>query len=416
MSDAATTETSASSPHDNVDRREDQPIMQEATARVTASSTAWLVYQRSSVAVRIQSISKTYRGAASPAVNDVSLDIPDGQFVTLLGPSGCGKTTTLRIVAGLEKADRGKVFFGDKAIVDTSRQLSVSPDKRNVGMVFQAYAIWPHMTVAQNVAFPLKAHKHPRKDIKKRVSEVLELVGLGGLEDRPAPQLSGGQQQRVALARAIVTEPHILLLDEPFSNLDVKLREQMRLEMKLLQERVEVAVLFVTHDQTEALALSDRIAIMEAGVIQQQGSPAELYQQPSTKFTRDFIGSTLLFTGTVTESVASGRFTTSVSTAGNCHVPGRAYGDAHISAGEDVQIAVRPEDIDILPAEAAARPENALEGTLVTALFMGDRFDYQVDVAGQGRRVVPGHLSVPFERGMRVFLRINGEGHTIWPR
>jgi ABC-type Fe3+/spermidine/putrescine transport system ATPase subunit len=213
-----------------------------------------------------------------------------------------------------------------------------------------------------------------------------------------------------------VTEPHILLLDEPFSNLDVKLREQMRLEMKLLQERVEVAVLFVTHDQTEALALSDKIAIMQGGVIQQQGTPAELYQQPATKFTRDFIGNTLLFTGTVTESITSGKFRTTVTTDGTCVVAARAYGDASVASGEDVQVAVRPEDIDIVPAEGAVRPDNALEGNLVTALFMGDRFDYQVDVAGQGRRVVPGHLSVPFERGMRVYLRLKGDGHTIWPR
>jgi iron(III) transport system ATP-binding protein len=390
--------------------------MQEATAAATASSTAWPVHQRTNVAVRLESIFKTYRGATAPAVNDVSLNVGDGEFVTLLGPSGCGKTTTLRIVAGLETADRGKVFFGDKPIVDTSRRLFVRPDRRNVGMVFQAYAIWPHMTVAQNVAFPLRAHKYPRKDIRKRVSETLELVGLGGLEDRPAPLLSGGQQQRVALARAIVTEPHILLLDEPFSNLDVKLREQMRLEMKLLQERVEVAVLFVTHDQTEALALSDKIAIMQGGVIQQQGTPAELYQQPATKFTRDFIGNTLLFTGTVTESITSGKFRTTVTTDGTCVVAARAYGDASVASGEDVQVAVRPEDIDIVPAEGAVRPDNALEGNLVTALFMGDRFDYQVDVAGQGRRVVPGHLSVPFERGMRVYLRLKGDGHTIWPR
>jgi iron(III) transport system ATP-binding protein len=389
-------------------------MTQEATAATPAPSTAGSGPKRSKAAVRLESISKTYRGAASPAVDNVSLEIPEGQFVTLLGPSGCGKTTTLRIVAGLEAADKGRVFFGDKPIVDTERRLNVRPNRRNVGMVFQAYAIWPHMTVAQNVAFPLKAHKYPRKDIKKRVSEVLELVGLGGLENRQAPLLSGGQQQRVALARAIVTEPHVLLLDEPFSNLDVKLREQMRLEMKLLQERVDVAVLFVTHDQTEALALSDRIAIMQAGVILQQGTPAELYQQPSTKFTRDFIGSTLLFTGAVVEAIGTGRFRASVAGSGACHVVGRTYGEAPISTGEDVQIAVRPEDIDIVPAETGAHLDNALEGTLVTALFMGERFDYQVDIPGQGRRVVPGHTSMPFERGTRVFLRLRGDGHTIW--
>jgi len=230
--------------------------------------------------MRLQGLWKTYPGGAQPAVKDLSLDVCDGEIASLLGPSGCGKTTTLRMVAGLEVPDAGDIFFGDRAVVMTSSRLCLPPDKRNVGMVFQSYAIWPHMTVAENVAFPLKARRFPRKEIRARVGRALELVGMAGFEERPGPLLSGGQQQRVAFARALVTEPRVLLLDEPFSNLDTKLREQMRIEVKLLQKRLNIAVLFVTHDQIEALSLSNRIALMNFGVVQQQGSPRLLYEEP----------------------------------------------------------------------------------------------------------------------------------------
>jgi len=238
--------------------------------------------------MRLQGLRKTYPGNAQPAVQDLSLDVHDGEIVTLLGPSGCGKTTTLRMAAGLEVPDEGDIFFGDTPVVLSSRRLCLSPDKRNVGMVFQSYAIWPHMTVAENVAFPLKARRFPRKEIGDRVRRVLELVGMSGYEDRPGPLLSGGQQQRVAFARALVTEPRVLLLDEPFSNLDAKLREQMRIQVKLLQKRLSIALLFVTHDQIEALSLSNRIALMNFGVVQQQGDPRLLYEQPVNEFVRDF--------------------------------------------------------------------------------------------------------------------------------
>ncbi|MCI0821579.1 MAG: ABC transporter ATP-binding protein, partial [Chloroflexi bacterium] len=190
------------------------------------------------IAVRLENLSKTYPGTTVPAVDHLSLDIADGEVFTLLGPSGCGKTTTLRMVAGLEVPDTGEIYFGEREIVITERGLRVPPEKRNIGMVFQSYAIWPHMTVEQNVAFPLKTRHIGRKEIKDRVANVLELVGMPGMEKRPGPLLSGGQQQRVALARALVTEPRVLLLDEPFSNLDAKLREQMRAELKHLQKRL----------------------------------------------------------------------------------------------------------------------------------------------------------------------------------
>ena len=262
---------------------------------------------KSKIAVSLRDFWKTYPGGTSPAVKDLSLDVLDGEILTLLGPSGCGKTTTLRMVAGLETPDAGDIFFGDQAVVMTSRRLMLPPDKRNVGMVFQSYAIWPHMTVAENVAFPLKARRFPKSEIKDRVLRALDLVGLAGFEDRPGPLLSGGQQQRVAFARALVTEPRVLLLDEPFSNLDAKLREQMRISVKLLQKRLNIAMLFVTHDQIEALSLSNRIALMNFGVVQQQGDPRLLYEEPVNEFVRDFVGRTLLFKGKVQTSNPSGQ-------------------------------------------------------------------------------------------------------------
>ena len=257
-------------------------------------------------AVSLKGLTKTFRGAKAAAVDNLSLDIHDGEIVTLLGPSGCGKSTTLRIVAGLEQADAGSIYFGDKAVLITERGLSLGPEKRRVGMVFQSYAIWPHMTVGQNVAFPLRALKYPRAEIGDRVERALDLVGMGGFANRPAPLLSGGQQQRVALARALVTEPRILLLDEPFSNLDAKLREQMRIEVKMLQSRLNIATLFVTHDQSEALGLSDRIVLMRSGVVQQEGTGRQLYEHPANEFVRDFIGKTLLFAGSI-ETIAADR-------------------------------------------------------------------------------------------------------------
>ena len=285
------------------------------------------------IAVRLKGLWKTYPGNVTPAVQDLSLDIHDGEILTLLGPSGCGKTTTLRMVAGLEKPDEGDIFFGDQAVVMTSRGLCLSPDKRNVGMVFQSYAIWPHMTVAENVAFPLKARRFPKKEIKERVARALELIGLSGFEDRPGPLLSGGQQQRVAFARALVTEPRVLLLDEPFSNLDAKLREQMRISVKLLQKRLKIAMLFVTHDQIEALSLSNRIALINFGVVQQQGDPRLLYEKPANEFVRDFVGRTLLFRGTVQSGNPSGQIAIALEGAPDCVVFGRTYEPAGIKSG-----------------------------------------------------------------------------------
>jgi ABC-type Fe3+/spermidine/putrescine transport system ATPase subunit len=366
------------------------------------------------VAVRLAGLWKTYPGGANPAVKDLSLDVLDGEILTLLGPSGCGKTTTLRMVAGLETPDAGDIFFGDQAVVMTSRQISLPPNKRNVGMVFQSYAIWPHMTVAENVAFPLKARRFPRTEIKERVHRVLDLVGLAGYEDRPGPLLSGGQQQRVAFARALVTEPRVLLLDEPFSNLDAKLREQMRLSVKLLQKRLHIAMLFVTHDQIEALSLSNRIALMNSGVVQQQGDPRLLYEEPVNEFVRDFVGRTLLFKGTVQTANPSGQMAIALAGARDCIVFGRSYNPGGVKAGESVYIGVRPEDVEIRPALGSEAPAGMIGGKAQTALFVGERIEYQVEVDGQGVIMIYGERHEPVGEGSKVWLKLRPDGHTAW--
>lgn len=369
----------------------------------------------SKIAVRLTGLWKTYPGGANPAVKDLSIDVLDGEILTLLGPSGCGKTTTLRMVAGLETPDAGDIFFGDQAVVMSSRQVSLPPNKRNVGMVFQSYAIWPHMTVAENVAFPLKARRFPKKEIKERVLRALELVGLTGFEDRPGPLLSGGQQQRVAFARALVTEPRVLLLDEPFSNLDAKLREQMRIGVKLLQKRLNIAMLFVTHDQIEALSLSNRIALMNFGVVQQQGDPRLLYEEPVNEFVRDFVGRTLLFKGKVQTSNPSGKMAITLAGARDCVVFGHCYNPGGMKNGESVYIGVRPEDVEIHAALGAEVPAGMIGGTAQAALFVGERIEYQVEVDGQGIIMIYGERHKPVDEGSKVWLKLRPDGHTAWP-
>jgi ABC-type Fe3+/spermidine/putrescine transport system ATPase subunit len=368
----------------------------------------------SKIAVSLRGLWKTYPGSNKPAVQNLSLDVHDGEIVTLLGPSGCGKTTTLRMVAGLETPDAGDIFFGDQAVVVTSRRFSLPPNKRNVGMVFQSYAIWPHMTVAQNVAFPLKARRVPKREIVERVQRALDLVGLSGFEDRPGPLLSGGQQQRVAFARALVTEPRVLLLDEPFSNLDAKLREQMRISVKLLQKRLSVAMLFVTHDQIEALSLSNRIALMNFGMVQQQGEPRVLYESPVNEFVRDFVGRTVLFKGQVQSSNPSGQIAIAIAGGRECVVFGRSYNPNGIKNGDPVFIAVRPEDVEIQPALSATMPSGISAGTVKTTLFVGERVEYQVEVDDQGLMMVYGERHQPIDEGRRVWLKLRPEGHSAW--
>ncbi|MBE7469822.1 MAG: ABC transporter ATP-binding protein [Anaerolineae bacterium] len=256
--------------------------------------------KRQPVGLVIEHLTKIFGGHVK-AIDDISLTVQPGQMVSFLGPSGCGKTTTLNCIAGLESPDEGLIRVGDFVMTDTSRKLNLRPEERGLGMVFQSYALWPHMTVHDNVAFSMRLHKTPAPEIKRRVSEILELVGLGKFGDRYPFQLSGGQQQRVALARAVVTEPPLLLLDEPLSNLDAKVREQARVWLRGIQKRLGITTVYVTHDQAEALAMSDMIAVISQGKLVQYAPPTEVYENPASRFVAEFIGATSFLTGSLVE-------------------------------------------------------------------------------------------------------------------
>ncbi|HZT07226.1 MAG TPA: ABC transporter ATP-binding protein [Chloroflexota bacterium] len=364
--------------------------------------------------VRLQNVSKGFEGGAQ-AVKNVSLEIQEGAIFTLLGPSGSGKTTTLRLIAGLEEPDSGAIYFRDRPMVDVAQRLFVPANSRNVGMVFQSYAIWPHMTVEENVAYPLKLRHLSKERVRERVSAALDLVGMSGLERRPAPLLSGGQQQRVALARALVYEPEVLLLDEPFSNLDAKLRDQMRVELKLLQHRLGITVVFVTHDQVEALSLSDRVAVMNLGEVQQIGKPEILYEKPANPFVRDFLGKTVLLIGRVSATGPDGQVAVGISGAQNCVLFGWSYDVRGLETGEVVHLAIRPEDIKLEAAEATEPPAGTMRGTVEARLFVGERTEYRVVAAEQPPLLVYGRRDEKISEGQDVWLRPHGQNIAIWP-
>lgn len=364
--------------------------------------------------LRIEHLSKSYPDSVLPAVENLSLEIHEGEVFTLLGPSGCGKTTTLRMVAGLEVPDRGAIYFREQAVFDTNRHLFIPTHKRNVGMVFQSYAIWPHMTVEENVAFPLKLRRLPRQELDKRVRQVLELVGLDGLEKRQAPSLSGGQQQRVALARALVYEPNLLLLDEPFSNLEARLRAQMREELSRLQNRLKITILLVTHDQVEALSLAHRIAIMNQGKLQQTGSPLELYEQPANAFVRDFLGKTVLFKGTVLCREGQGRIAVSVRGAPNCVVLARSRETDIIHKGMHVTLALRPQDITLTASMNSSLMMEAVRGVVEDVVFVGERMEYRIRVPEQRPLVAYSPRWEVFRPGQQVDLRLRIGKAELW--
>jgi iron(III) transport system ATP-binding protein len=332
--------------------------------------------------IRVSNLHKTYLAGHPPAVDDVSFHVPDGGFYTLLGPSGCGKTTTLRCIAGLERADSGSIELGGVTVV--SDKVFVPTHRRDIGMVFQSYAVWPHMTVFRNVAFPLEVmKKKPSKaQITDRVDKALELVGLTGFADRMATQLSGGQQQRLSVARALVREPSVLLLDEPLSNLDAKLRERMRGDLLLIQKRVGITTLFVTHDQVEALSMSDTIAVMSGGHIIQEGAPRDIYHRPASEFVADFIGSANLIHGTLRPDGADAAGSLTIDTSfGVVHAPSDAR-----PPSDSVVVAIRPEDVLVhrgdMHGEGWSHGSNVFPGEVQIGLFGGTSVDYHVQLDG----------------------------------
>jgi iron(III) transport system ATP-binding protein len=356
----------------------------------------------------------TYRSGDTThqAVKGVSIDIKQGQFYTLLGPSGCGKTTTLRCVAGLERPDSGQITVGDEIVYDSAAGIWVAPNNRNIGMVFQSYAIWPHMTVFDNVAFPLRYHKpKPSKaQMREKVLNALQLVQLGGLEDRPAPFLSGGQQQRLALARALVAEPRVLLLDEPLSNLDAKLREEMRLELRELAKRLNVTTLFVTHEQIEALTMSDTMAVMKDGLIVQEGTPTEIYGTPGETFVADFIGKTNFLKAKVV--MGSGGDAIRVAKLETPIGPMSCKMAADARQGDAVTIAVRPENVEI--KLGAAMGDNSAAGEVDAVVYLGNLLDCVVTVGGEKIRVQL-HPSQTLSRGDKVSVRFPVEHCLVLP-
>jgi len=344
-------------------------------------------------------------GTPGGGVFGASFDIAEGELFTLLGPSGCGKTTTLRSIAGLEKPEGGRITLAGRAIYDAAQGLNIPMYQRDIGMVFQSYAIWPHMNVYENAAYPLKVtrgHGLNARQIREKVRGILALVGLEEFINRPSTQLSGGQQQRLALARALTREPALLLLDEPLSNLDAQLREQMRAELKRLQRETGVTAIYVTHDQSEALAISDRIAVMDKGLIMQIGPPREIYERPTSEFVANFIGSTNLLRGLLKSDATAG----SVGLIETRLGPLTCSFTADVKASPAIGVVIRPENVVIEPAAssaAAAIPDtNRCGGTVINETYLGEIVEYETRVGNEtilvrtrpGKAIAPGDAVV----------------------
>jgi iron(III) transport system ATP-binding protein len=344
---------------------------------------------------------------ADRAVDDVSFSTPKGSFLTLLGPSGCGKTTTLMSIAGLHRIDAGVIGVGGLTYTAPAEGIFLPPEKRDIGMVFQSYAIWPHMTVTQNVAYPLEIRKVERTEIADRVAAVLRLVGLSDMADKLATQLSGGQQQRAALARAIVSQPRLLLFDEPLSNLDLKLREQMRVELKRIQHEVGITSVYVTHDQAEALVMSDQIIVMSKGHIEQKGPPRDIYMEPVNGYVSNFVGVANLLRGRVLTMTGPGRGRVEVTEGGrSVELPCRL--GLGVAPGEAAIVSVRPENVRALRENSA---EPCLEGEVLEAIFLGNCVDCRVRW-GEFEWKVLAHPRMGLRKGEKVYLSLDPE-HTL---
>jgi iron(III) transport system ATP-binding protein len=347
-------------------------------------------------------------GQAVKAAQDVSFAVPKGEFFTLLGPSGCGKTTTLRSIAGLERPQSGEIGVEDTVFYSSRRNIFVQPNRRGFGMVFQSYAIWPHMDVFGNAAFPLQVGKqrYSKAEIDRKVMRVLKAVQLDHLRDREATKLSGGQQQRLALARALVMEPKLLLLDEPLSNLDAKLRDAMRFELKRLQRELRITTVYVTHDQSEALALSHKIAVMSEGRIQQIGTPREVYDRPVNKFVADFVGTTNFIDGTVAANGAGENAYVVQTEIG----PIQSIAVDRLRIGDRVVLSIRLEDLEL--SERKPDCANLLQGTVHQKVFLGDNLEFQVKF---GERVLQArvHPSLTTKVGEPIWAWVQPEKSVV---
>ncbi|MCH8096992.1 MAG: ABC transporter ATP-binding protein [Proteobacteria bacterium] len=367
----------------------------------------------------IQLRNLTKRFGSLTAVDGIDLNAEHGEMLTLLGPSGCGKTTTLRMVAGLETPDEGTIHIGEAVAFDGSKGIDVPAERRNLGMVFQSYAIWPHMTVFENVSYPLRMRSRPKKEINERVGNVLKLVGLDGMEDKSATKLSGGQQQRVALARSLVFEPRLLLLDEPLSNLDAKLREHMRVELRVMQKRLGVTALYVTHDQEEALTLSDRLIVMNQGAIEQIGTPREVYECPATRFVAEFMGkANLLDLDGKPEALDGGGFAVLLPGFNGTQTLRLGKEAIRTNSGDGAHcLFIRPEKIRIAApgAETAAgEAMHALRGKVRARTYVGDHYEYLVAInEGMDLRVTAG-LDEQWAEGAEVELIIAGKDMFLY--
>jgi iron(III) transport system ATP-binding protein len=353
--------------------------------------------------VEVQGLVKWF--GTDRAVDDVSFSIPRGKFLTLLGPSGCGKTTTLMGIAGLHGIDAGTIRVGGVTYTSKSEGVFLQPERRDIGMVFQSYAIWPHMSVQQNVAYPLEVRNVAPAEIEHRVAEALGLVGLVEMANKLATQLSGGQQQRIALARAIVSKPRLLLFDEPLSNLDLKLRERMRVELKRIQHEVGITSIYVTHDQAEALVMSDEIIVMSKGRIQQRGDPHEIYARPVNAYVSNFIGVANLLKGRVVNVTAPDRGEIQLTESALPRIALPCRLGPGIAAGQEAVVSVRPESI----TAARERSHGAdIEGEVLAAIFLGNCVDCRVRSGGFEWKVLA-HQRVKLRKGDKVFLRLDPE-------
>ena len=359
--------------------------------------------ENSPIALTIQGLSKTYRSNDGDvqALRSVDIEVPQGEVVTLLGPSGCGKTTTLRSIAGLERPDAGEIAIDSQVVFNHSRGTNVPTHQRPISMVFQSYAIWPHMTVFENVAYPLRVGKEKvgKSEMEERVMRVLQMVQIPELLGRSATMLSGGQQQRVAVARALIKEPKLLLLDEPLSNLDAKLREEMRIEFKELFNRAQVSAVYVTHDLLEALVLSDTIIVMNHGRIAQQGSPREVYSNPQDQFVADFMGA-----GNIVEGVVKTSDTGPILVdVGFAELLVNALSE--FTVGQRVLVAVRPEGIELSHQGSGSDRDTQVQCTIETEVFLGTYMEYRVALGDHRLRARTSVDMLPFGEGATAYAR-----------